>query len=246
MNFNTISYTQLDSTNAEAIRLYRLKKITSATLITTREQTEGRGYATNLWESEPGKNLTFSYACFPHFIKPAGQFIITQIISLSLTEVVSEIIKSKKTTIKWPNDIYVNDKKIAGILIQNFVRGDSIDFSVIGTGLNVNQKKFTSDAPNPTSLSLETGKTFINEIILNKIMKRFNFYLDNLTSHSMRKTLKDSYLKNLYRLNQPAKFRDKNGIFTAVITGTDAYGQLILQNRKKEKLVYGFKEIEFL
>ncbi len=246
MDFNLLTYQTLDSTNEEAVRLYQKGELTVPTVIIANYQSEGKGYGSNFWESAAGKNLTFSITCFPKFIEPSDQFVLTQITSLSLLEVVSEVIRDKQVTIKWPNDLYVADKKIAGVLIRNFVKSNEIDFSVIGVGLNVNQKIFHSDAPNPTSLFIETGQTFRTEEVLTKILQRFSAYMNNLTNQAQRDSINLQYVKNLYRLEQPNRFKDKEGIFTAKIVGIDEFGQLKLVSDDGCERVYGFKEVEFL
>jgi len=246
MKFNLIKYNSLDSTNAEAYRLYQSGKAVSGTVILTAEQTSGKGYGNNYWESEPGKNLTFSLLFEPQIIMPSDQFIITQIISLSVLEILSKIIKEKTCLIKWPNDIYINDNKIAGILIQNFIIGNNIDCSIIGVGLNVNQQKFLSDAPNPTSIKLESNNYHSLEEILDGILNRFNQYALQLPSPSFIKSLSNNYLNHLYRYGVSHTYRDSEGTFTAVITGISEYGQLLLKKDDKTIKAYGFKEVEFL
>lgn len=246
MEFKYFTFQELDSTNAEAIRLYKLGKIKTATVLRAINQTHGRGYGNNLWESEPKKNLTFSIACFPANIEPSEQFVLTEIISLSLLKVVSGIITKEKVSIKWPNDLYVNNKKIAGVLIQNFINGRKIDFSVIGVGLNVNQEVFVSDAPNPTSLAIVTKKHFVIEDLANKILQHFTTYMHQTDNTEMLKTIHNSYLTNLYKRGIPSLFKDKNGIFNAIITDINNFGQIRLTTEHGTERTYGFKEIEFL
>ena len=246
MKFNLIKYNRLDSTNAEAYRLYKFGEAASGTVILTAEQMSGKGYGDNSWESEPGKNLTFSLLFKPKTIIPSDQFIITQIISLSVLEIISEIIKEKTCFIKWPNDIYVNDNKIAGILIQNFIIGNNIDCSIIGVGLNVNQQKFLSDAPSPTSIKLETGNQYSVEKILDSILNRFDQYARQLSSPSFINLLNNNYLKHLYHFGVPHTYRDSEGTFTAVITGISEYGQLLLKKDDETVKAYGFKEVQYL
>jgi len=246
MKFDLIKYNSLDSTNAEAVRLYKDSKAKSGMVIQTIEQANGKGYGNNRWESEPGKNLTFSLLFKPQSIMPSDQFIITQMISLSVLEILSEIIKEKTCFIKWPNDIYVNDNKIAGILIQNFIIGNNIDCSIIGVGLNVNQQIFLSDAPNPTSIKLESNKQHSLEKILNSILNRFYQYARQLPSPSFIKSLNNKYLKHMYRYGVPHTYRDSESTFTAVITGISEYGQLLLKKDDGTIKVYGFKEVHYL
>ena len=122
------------------------------TAVMARVQTAGRGQRGNSWEAEPGMNITLSLLLRPEGIEPARQFIISQAVSLAIVEMLDSFIGADAVSIKWPNDIYVNDSKIAGILIENVISGSAISRSIVGVGLNVNQTEFLSDAPNPVSL----------------------------------------------------------------------------------------------
>ncbi|WP_301748249.1 biotin--[acetyl-CoA-carboxylase] ligase [uncultured Duncaniella sp.] len=122
------------------------------TAVMARVQTAGRGQRGNSWEAEPGMNITLSLLLRPEGLEPARQFIISQAVSLAIVEMLDNFIGADAVSIKWPNDIYVNDSKIAGILIENVISGSAISRSIVGVGLNVNQTEFLSDAPNPVSL----------------------------------------------------------------------------------------------
>ena len=246
MEFTLIKHHHLESTNAEAHRLYQSGKAENGMVIIAEEQSNGKGHGDNAWESEPGKNLTFSILFKPAFIEPAHQFAITQIISLSLWEVLDSILRKKKVTIKWPNDIYVGDKKIAGVLIQNFIKANSIDLSVIGVGLNVSQKHFFSDAPNPTSIILESGMECPHDNLLEDILETFAQYIERFNVPSSFTALTKSYLEKLYRIDGNAIYKDKNGLFSATISGISEYGHLLLTDNQGVQRSYGFKEVEFV
>jgi BirA family biotin operon repressor/biotin-[acetyl-CoA-carboxylase] ligase len=246
MNFKLIRYNQLDSTNAEAIRLYQENKAIEGTVIIADGQTGGKGYGSNKWESEQGKNLTFSILLKPYFLEPSEQFIITQLISLSIQENLESILRKKSVTIKWPNDIYVGDKKIAGILIQNFIKGNAIDMSVIGVGINASQKKFISDAPNPTSIIIESGMDCPLDNLLDDILETFSRYISGFKTNGSFSLTTKLYLNKLYRFGKKTIYKDKQGTFMATITGVNEYGQLQLIDDTGSKRVYGFKEIEFM
>ncbi|MDE5927427.1 MAG: biotin--[acetyl-CoA-carboxylase] ligase, partial [Duncaniella sp.] len=121
------------------------------TVVMAREQTAGRGQRGNSWEAEPGCNITLSLLLRPEGLHPARQFVISQAVSLAIADLVSHFVAAP-VSIKWPNDIYVDDRKICGILIENTITGTSIDRTIVGIGLNVNQTEFRSDAPNPVSM----------------------------------------------------------------------------------------------
>lgn len=129
-------------------------------------QSAGRGQRGNSWESEPGKNITASIAFAPKGVKAREQFVISEAIALATVDFLEYLNIDSK--IKWPNDIYVGDKKIAGILIENSLMGCEIVSSVAGVGININQEKFRSDAPNPISVKALTGKFYDIDIIIYK------------------------------------------------------------------------------
>lgn len=140
------------------------------TAVMARVQTAGRGQRGNSWEAEPGMNITLSLLLRPEGIEPARQFIISQAVSLAIVEMLDSFIGADAVSIKWPNDIYVNDSKIAGILIENVISGSAISRSIVGVGLNVNQTEFLSDAPNPVSLKQLLPKVDFNVDVLAEAM----------------------------------------------------------------------------
>ena len=146
---------RVKSTNDEARR--HISEIDNLSVLSALEQTDGRGQHGNKWSSQPGENLTFSIVIKDFRIKSNEQSAISQVTALSLTDFLESHEISAK--IKWPNDIYVGDEKICGILIENALKGQEIDWSIIGIGLNVNQTEFPKDLPNPTSMKLCTGNS---------------------------------------------------------------------------------------
>ncbi len=152
---NIYFYDHLTSTNSEAVRLLKESGLPEGAVISAGFQSAGRGQKENKWESEEGKNLLISVILFPINIEPDLQFIISMTISLGICDFLKRHIPA--SSIKWPNDIYVNNDKIAGVLIENSIMGSSIEYSIAGIGLNINQEKFTGDAPNPVSLKNITG-----------------------------------------------------------------------------------------
>jgi BirA family biotin operon repressor/biotin-[acetyl-CoA-carboxylase] ligase len=245
MFFTIKHYGETDSTNLEAIRLYKQGEVSGDMVLVADYQTAGKGYDDNYWESEKGRNLLFSILLKPVHISPSDQFLLTEITSLSLTEMISELIPEKTVTIKWPNDIYVNDRKIAGILIQNFIKGNNIDLSVIGTGLNVDQHSFLPETPNPTSLYLETGKSHDKKELLNTLLTKFR--KNYLRAISEPDVLRSEYLKKMYRKGVFHNFTDqKNRTVRGKIPGVSPYGQLLLETEQGQTLTFNFKEIKFV
>ncbi len=238
------SYDHLASTNEEAQRLISCGKAKEGMVISAREQSKGRGAGDNLWESKQGKNLTFSLILQPRFLEPSRQFVLTQMISLALFDVAARHLMGGYLCIKWPNDLYFNEKKLAGVLVQNRIKANLLDFSVIGVGFNVNQKKFYSHASNPVSIILFSNKEESLSDLLEEILKRVNFYYEKIKNNI--KSLEDLYLQRLYRMGEWADYEDETGHFTAKIIGIDRYGLLLMTDRKGQQRTYGFKEVKFL
>ncbi len=244
MKFNVQYFESLPSTNLQAVRDIQEGTAHNGKVIWTGDQTQGKGNGTNQWESEKAKNLTFSLLVEPHFLKPAEQFVITQLISIALYKTLSHILSSEKLFIKWPNDVYYDKKKIAGVLIQNYVKGQEINFAVIGVGLNVNQKIFLSDAPNPASIIHFAGKEMDIRPLLDEILKNFGSFYDALDNPEKRVELHEKYLEHLYLRNKWANFTDESGTFSGKITGINDYGQLHIEDKEGNHRTYGFKEIK--
>ena len=203
-------------------------------------QTAGKGCGTNSWESERGKNLTFSMLIHPTTIPACQQFRITEVISVAICEVLEQYIGD--VSIKWPNDIYVGDKKICGILIENMLKGEYIRHCIIGIGLNINQKRFVSDAPNPTSMALESGHDFDREEVLQSLLRHFEQLLAVWDEEAIRK----AYRQRLYRKEGMFPYRDKEGDFTASLVDVEDDGHLVLQDAQGQQRRYAFKEVTFV
>ncbi len=208
-------------------------------------QTKGRGQRGNSWESEDDKNLTFSIMLRPQLIPAEKQFILSKTISTVIIETLN--CYGINATIKWPNDIYVNHNKICGILIECNISGNGlINKAIIGVGLNVNQKLFLSDAPNPTSMALECNKEFDREEIINEICRRFEMKYD-IISEGLYSTIDRAYYNNLYRKDGLHTYEDSNGnLFKATINGISEYGALILEDEKRVCREFQFKEVSFV
>jgi len=231
---------QTPSTNALLWEMIRGNKLTEGFVLQTDFQTAGKGQMGNAWESESGKNLLFSLVLYPEKVKPDEQFLISQLVSVAIKKTLDEY--TDNITVKWPNDIYWNDKKIAGILIENSLQGNSIKIVVIGIGLNVNQKVFLSDAPNPVSLFQITGKSQVANSLLNDIRKNIMDLYFNLDANKIR----DEYAEILYRKAGVHKFKEGDEIFQASIIAVHPDGQLELETENGERKRYYFKEVSFI
>jgi len=209
--------------------------------VRTAFQTAGKGQMGNSWESERGKNLLVSMLLRPHHIPIQEQFVISQMVSVAIVRSLSQV--GVEASIKWPNDIYVGNKKLAGILIENSLRNARIETSIVGVGLNVNQMHFVSDAPNPTSVALIIGKKLRVTSLLSSIRTELIKLYENLDFA----LLKQNYLQSLYRATGVYSYKLPNGVeFNASIVDVCFDGKLVLLSDKNEISSYYFKEIEFL
>lgn len=221
--------------------------------IRTDYQSAGRGQAGNGWESEDSKNLLFS-TLLRCEVSPAEQFRLTMWVSVAMVEMLLKYLPAEGLTIKWPNDIYYGDKKLAGILVENTLVGSKIAYSIVGIGLNVNQLEFLSPAPNPISMQQISGKEYDVENLLEEylaVLKRWQ--------NVPLQTLQDTYMSYLYRrrgmypyverevsLVPTAIAQSAEGAFRAEIQGITPQGELVLHTEKGETRTYHFKQIRFV
>ena len=201
-------------------------------------QTAGRGCGTNSWESERGMNLTFSMLIHPENLPANRQFYITEVTSVALCETLEHYLGCA-VEVKWPNDIYVGDQKICGMLIENTLQGSRIKDSIIGIGLNVNQTVFESDAPNPVSMRQLAGRTFNREEVLHAFFAAFDTVLT-------RQTASLDYRDRLYRRVGAYLFKDERCTFRAEIASVLPDGHLRLLTEDGELRTYAFKEVQFI
>ena len=243
-NFKT-KFVNLDETVStnDYLRNYIPGKNEEMTVVSAKYQTVGRGQGTNRWESEPEKNLLFSILLHPEHLAIGRQFTMSMAEAMAVKEVLDEY--TDGITVKWPNDIYYKDKKIGGTLIETTITGGHIKNFIVGTGLNINQERFISDAPNPISLKMITGKTEKPEKILKKIVERFDELAFTLLNGGYGE-ISEMYHASLYRKDGFYKYRDAEGEFEAAFVEVEDDGHLILRDREGMIRSYMFKEIEFI
>lgn len=228
------------STNNYLRGLLKERPLPEGSLVVTDFQTAGRGQAGNSWESEAGKNLTFSIVIYPEIIAANEQFLISQITALSVKETLSEY--TEHIRVKWPNDIYWNDRKLCGMLIENDLAGHTIHCSICGIGMNINQKEFFSDAPNPVSLTQITKQEYdLNEVLTRFRHHFYRLYLELLQGKT--ESIRRQYRNLLYRGEGFHCYKDENGTFEAEIKDIAPTGHLILRLRDGETRRYAFKEV---
>ena len=216
----------------------------SGDLAVAEVQTAGRGQRGNRWSSRPGENLTFSQLLLPVGLPAERQFYLSKALSLALVDTL--VAGGLTAEIKWPNDIYVGGRKIAGLLIENDLMGPSVCRSILGVGLNVNQRRFDPALPNPTSMALETGRTFAREQVLEDYLTRSAEWFGRLAADD-REAIDRRYRQSLYRRTGGHLFAEPGGeAFLASIEAVEPSGELILRRADGSRKSYLFKEIEFL
>ena len=203
-----------------------------------------RGQIGSKWESEPDKNISLSVILYPTFLEIRRQFLLSQVISLGVFDFVAKYI-NQTIKVKWPNDIYVDNKKIAGTLIQNSLSSNRFQNAVVGIGININQQRFVSDAPNPTSFYIETGKNFV----LDEMVKDLCWCLEKrylqLRARQDR-LIQQDYLNNLYRFMEDSLFKRWDGtIFSGRIVGITEQGRLEISHDRGEES-FEVKEVSFV
>ena len=254
MEWNIIHIAETDSTN----RWLKERAAGEDCIVVADYQTAGRGQGDNRWESERGKNLLFSLLIHPLHVPANRQFRISMAVSLAIVEALSRHIGD--VSIKWPNDIYWRNGKIAGILIEHTLQGAMIRDSIIGVGLNVNQRQFWSDAPNPVSIWQICEQETDREQLLKDILLHFcrlmaldktsdaSGHCDDVpdASGDSWQLLKARYLSMLYRRRDFHPYTDKGGVFMAELVGVEDDGHLLLRDDNGCERCYAFKEVQFV
>lgn len=231
------------STNYSLRERIEERTLPEGSVLWTDFQTGGRGQIGNTWESEKGKNLTFSTILYPDIIPANRQFLIAQIASLAVKETLD--LYTDGITVKWPNDIYWQDKKICGMLIENDLAGSTIYCSLLGIGINLNQTVFTGNAPNPVSLRQITGHSYNPEEILFQFLEHFYaLYLRLLQKEE--EYIRQAYHTALYRVDGFYPYEDSHGRFEARIKDIEPTGHLLLELINGEVRRYAFKEVRIL
>jgi BirA family biotin operon repressor/biotin-[acetyl-CoA-carboxylase] ligase len=232
-----------DSTNRYLDGLCRTGEVEEFTTVVAEHQTAGRGQRGNGWESEYGQNLLFSVLLRPTFLLVKDSFTLSMIISEALCDVLNGLAEGFR--VKWPNDIYYGDRKVAGILIENMLSGNCLDRSVVGIGLNVNQTRFVGDAPNPVSLCQVTGRPIEDRNrLLNDLLSALRRRYDEGRLDSPDR-IRERYKALLYRGQGLHRFSDSDGTFLARITDVLPSGHLVLTDEQEHCRTYAFKEVRF-
>jgi len=227
------------STNTLLWEMLRKESLPEGFVVQTDFQTAGKGQMGNSWESESGENLLFSMLLYPQRVPTDQLFLISQIVSIGLKKALDNYVDG--ITVKWPNDIYWNDKKLAGILIENSFQANKVK-TVVGIGLNVNQRKFVSNAPNPISLRQIVGKSINRAKLLEEICGNI---LDVYFKMSVA-AIQDAYAQILFRKDGFFSYSSGNESFMARIVSVQPDGLLELETESGERNGFYFKEVKFV
>ena len=236
-------YDNLSSTNELALEIAAQGDISEGAVVQTHHQTQGRGQMGTRWLSQPMMNITLSVILRPVFLELKDQFYLNKAVGLAVADAVAQFVDSP-VAIKWPNDVYIDNQKTAGILIQNSVQHQQIAYSIVGIGLNVNQMEFDPNLPNPTSLRLKAGKQFSVENVRNQL-----FLSLDQTYASIKKNLHavdEDFKRMLYAHNQLRKFVTGDGsTFRGSIVDVAKDGRLMVELENGEINRFTLKEIAF-
>jgi len=253
---------ELDETTSTNTFLanYRPVGQTELTLVTAEYQTSGRGQRGNSWESSRSKNLLFSLMLRPAELPATHVFLLSEIMALSICEAIRQFLVDSSSSapavsVKWPNDIYVDNNKIAGILIENDLCGSFVGRCIIGCGVNINQESFESDAPNPVSLrqllGCEVERTFVLDAIITNFRRYYSALLTSLSAKSVKSEVPlvhQAYLSALYRRTGLYPYLEANSSepFLAEIADVEPTGILVLRDSLGNLRRYAFKEVSFV
>lgn len=243
---NIIFLPEVDSTNSYAISLLKNVNVVEGTVVYTKHQTAGKGQRGNNWNAEPASNTTASVILKPSFLELKKHFILYQIAALACYDVMAELLNNSQIDIKikWPNDILVNEKKIAGILIENVINHHQINFSVIGIGINVNQKTF-EQAPNASSLSLMIGREFDTEIVLKNLCVHLEkYYL--MIKNDKAERINELYHQRLFKRAEWQDFEINGAIQKLLVKGVGKTGLLLLEDKEGHQSEYDVKQVKWV
>jgi BirA family biotin operon repressor/biotin-[acetyl-CoA-carboxylase] ligase len=236
---------RIDSTNRYAMEYLEQHDLPDGSLILAVDQFSGKGMQDNSWESEPGKNLTFSIVLYTDFLPSARQFMLNKVFSLALRDFAFSLLNSGDIMVKWPNDLYIGLRKAAGMLIQNTILGNELVRSVVGIGININQDVFRSGAPNPVSFLQVTGREYDLDRCLIDLCGFMDDRYRQLREDRFEEIDRD-YLSGLLHLGEYHPYDINKRRIEARITGVDEFGRLILETRDRKMIVADQKEVEFV
>ena len=236
---NQFKLNEIDSTNKFLIDLDKIKHFKEPVVVTAEFQTRGKGRKTNSWESNRSENLLISIL-FKHKLNIEKQFLFSATVSLSILELISEF-TNEKVYIKWPNDILISDRKVAGFIIENLLQKNIIHTSVVGIGININQRSFNKYNPEATSLSIITNSEYNILLIKDKFLKILEKNYKKMDVSFIKKYNKYLFMKNNYM-----SFKINNKITKAKIVSVNKNGVLLLKKRNNINKKFEVNQIEYV
>lgn len=238
-----IKLNAIPSTNDFLKELIQKEFVENFTCVVAENQTKGRGQMGAVWSTEQGKNLTFSVYVENVISDIADIYLLNVAVAVSVVKVLQQNLISK-TAIKWPNDIMADNKKLGGILIENSIKGDGSITSIVGIGLNVNQKNF-EDVPTASSMATNTDKIYDKELVLTELLKELENSIVSMKYHSAE--LWSIYKSNLFKKNIPTVFEVEEGVrIMGIIRDVNSQGLLILEHENESRHTYNIKELKML
>lgn len=239
-----LHFPSLESTNTYASKMLAESTVSEGTVISTFHQFEGRGQMGNTWDCAPNQNIAMSIILRPKFLFAQRQFLLNCISALAVRDTLARY-TNKQVSVKWPNDVLIEDKKVCGILIQNTLSSTQILTSVLGIGININQKKINPNLPFATSLAIETEQQYALKAIQQAVFTTLERYYLSLRSGNMHR-IERAYLAQLYGYKEVRRYQLTDGtVFNATITGITPIGQLILSWEGQEQY-FNIKEVALL
>lgn len=231
------------STNDIAAEIVHAGLFEEGTVVITDNQVKGRGQRGTVWKANAGENLTFSVVLTPGFLPIQEQFLISQITALAVRAYLGSYVPDTK--VKWPNDIYMNNRKAVGVLIENSLQGTRFATSILGIGVNINQMAFVND--HVTSLRRETGHAYSLADEFHKVLKFLDAWYVRLRSGAQNEAIRNEYLSHLYGYQQDVRFIHKGEITNGSVTNVTKQGKLRVKLASEpEELEFDLKEIEWV
>lgn len=238
-----IELKSVDSTNNYAMARAVEGAFSHGTLVFAHDQWAGKGQRGRQWTSRPGENIILSAVLEPVALPLTAAFSLSVAVALACHDLLSHYAGPDATSIKWPNDLYWNDRKAGGILIENHIKGDRWLFAIAGMGININQVEFPPEARNPVSLRQITGETFDSL----QLARELGVFLDKryreLETGAAAEQLRQ-YNERLYGLGREVRLKKENAVFRTVVEGVTAHGELVTRDTMERRFTFG--EVEWL
>lgn len=234
--------TQCHSTNDELSLLCKNERPPEGTVVYTDQQLNGKGQRGNTWLAEPSKNILMSLLLRPIFLEIKNQHYLNLIVGLAILDWLKESTRGLELKLKWPNDIFINGRKLGGVLIENSLKGTMLDYSIVGIGINLNQEIMS--IPEATSLINETGISFDVFESMEGLLYSIEYWYNQLRS-SNHQSILSSYHESLMWVNESHVFEKKGELFEGMVRGINDIGQLKIENGKEIE-VFNIKEVRFV